>query len=234
MLDVRVRTVSAVDAVADALAQDIFSQTYLPGTRIKEVDLADRYGVSRNTIREAIAYLIGNGILVKTANRGIYVKKLTSGDVREIFRLRKLFEIEAIHMLAARSGLPPALLDAQRRIEVIDVYRNWDEYVDADTNFHLALVETAGSARLMRLYKAIVAEVKLCISQSMVLIDRRDEDIDGQSESTDGHLAIIKALKENDAPSAERALCAHLDDAVKRFNAMFERTEPRIAAPAQG
>ena len=67
MSTVRLNTVSTVDAICAMLEDDIYSLHYPPGARISEKDLTNRYGVSRNTVREAIAFFLSNGLLEKVA-----------------------------------------------------------------------------------------------------------------------------------------------------------------------
>ena len=61
MSTVRLNTVSTVDAICAMLEDDIYSLHYPPGARISEKDLTNRYGVSRNTVREAIRMIMPSG-----------------------------------------------------------------------------------------------------------------------------------------------------------------------------
>ena len=104
----QLRTVSTVEAVSTALEEDIYALRYEMGEKIKETDLVLRFNVSRNTIREALAYLTSKGLLEKVTNKGIYVKEIMAADIVEIFHLRQLLEAEAIREIIAsersRSG----------------------------------------------------------------------------------------------------------------------------------
>ena len=75
MTDIQLQTVSTIDAIRQMIEQDIYSLHFLPGDKIVESDLARRYGVSRNTLREAVAFLQASGILMKVPNKGVFVKK---------------------------------------------------------------------------------------------------------------------------------------------------------------
>lgn len=225
MADVRMNLVSAVDAVSMALSQDIFSLTFAPGTKLTEADLAERYCVSRNTIREAIAHLVNSGILVKVANRGIYIKKITIQDVRELFHLRKLFELEAVSGIGRRGVIPPALSAALIELQKADAHQDWGAFVDADAQFHLCLVEAAGSSRLTRLYQTIASEIKLCIAQSRRLLDDHHENMYD-------HRVILELLIKKDTEGAANFLARHLDSAVGDFEQVFEPRAPAKKAPA--
>lgn len=220
MTDIRLRLVSAVDAVSDALAQDIFALNFVPGTKISETALAEQYGVSRNTVREAIAHLLSSGILVKIPNRGIYVKQISAEDVKEIFHLRKLFETEAIQRIGEMGFIPPTLIEALDSLESVDVQNEWATYVSADSRFHLALVEAVGSERLTRMYATIVSEVKLCISQSQELPEEHTDD-------ASDHRAILQCLDAGQVDKAVSFLDKHLDSAVARFEKAFSVRQTR-------
>ncbi|MEF9975047.1 MAG: GntR family transcriptional regulator, partial [Clostridia bacterium] len=215
MADVRINLVSAVDAVIMALSQDIFSLAFAPGMKLTEADLAERYCVSRNTIRETIAHLVNSGILVKVANRGIYIKKITIQDVRELFHLRKLFELEAVSGIGQRGFIPPTLSAALIELQKADAHQDWGAFVDADAKFHLSLVEAAGSSRLTRLYQTIASEIKLCIAQSRRLLDDHHENMYD-------HRVIFELLQKNDIEGAANFLARHLDSAVGDFELVFE------------
>lgn len=219
MKDHQLRLISAVDAVSEALANDIFSLNFAPGTKISETALAEQYGVSRNTVREAIAYLLSSGILVKVPNRGIYVKRISFEDVQEIFRLRKLFEAEAVRRIGERGVIPPMLFDALCRVENVDVLKEWATYVFADSQFHLALVESVGSMRLTRMYGTIASEVKLCISQSQEVLEEHTSD-------ASDHRLLLQCLEAGEVDAAVAVLSKHLDSAVARFEQAFSRHKP--------
>ena len=164
----KLRTVSVVEALSKALSEAIFRMEYLPGQQITEGDVVSRFNVSRNTVREATASLILNGLLVKEANKGIFVKKIQEADVREIFHFRMLLETEAVHFII-RNGrkIPQQLITSMESIELDPfIQRDWYRFVSSDLTFHAELVRASNSVRLMRLYDAIRQEIMLCICQS--------------------------------------------------------------------
>ncbi len=210
----RLRLVSAVDAVITAIEEDVFSLRFPSGSKITESDLVTRYGVSRNTIREAIAHLLANGILEKIANRGVHVKKIRYEDIEEIFRLRKPFELEAIRVIGKMEFIPIALMRALERVEKLNFEADWQSYVDADMNFHSTLIESADSPRLSRLYASLSAEVKLCITQSSCYpFNHMTNPIK--------HRAIVEQLEKGCPDKAAELLSVHLDAAVDNFKNCF-------------
>src|SRR5207248_10971018 len=88
--------VSVADQVASILRQRILNGELRPGTPLQEIPLAASLGVSRNTMREAVRILCLEGLLVRSAHRGVAVERLSARDVREIYDLRRMFEMSAV------------------------------------------------------------------------------------------------------------------------------------------
>ena len=209
MDSVQLNLVSTVDAVRSALEADILRVRFAPGEKIPESELAVRYGVSRNTVREAVAHLLAQGLLTKVANKGVYVRKFTEADIREIFHLRSLLELEALRGIDP-GRIPAHLFDIARELEQIDRQENWDGYVQADIRFHAELVAASGSSRLSRLYDTILTEVKLCIYQTRNYVDI-------PSGSDPSHRHILEVLSTGDAEEAAELLRQHIAQVITRY-----------------
>ena len=145
MPDLYPKVVSTVDAIYQTLADDIFSMRFPPGAKITEAALCSRYGVSRNTLREAVALLLSHGLLVKIANKGIYVRTLNYTDVKEIFRLRELLELEAIRSIMESGNIPIELVQLANAIDEHVTEDSWDANLEADIRFHSRLISSANS-----------------------------------------------------------------------------------------
>ncbi|MET0840378.1 MAG: GntR family transcriptional regulator, partial [Marmoricola sp.] len=74
--------VSTVDRVAEELRRSLFDGELRPGTALREVALADALGVSRSTVREALAVLVAEGIADRGPNKGTQVRRLDPEQVR--------------------------------------------------------------------------------------------------------------------------------------------------------
>lgn len=224
---VQLNTVSTVEAVCKALEDDIFHLRFPPGSKITENDLTSRYGVSRNTIREAIAYLLSNGLLEKIANKGVYVRTITGEDLLELFRLRELLELEAMRQIM-HSGVIPA--DLSRYVEALEAIAAShvqdaaaiDAYVRADIRFHQQLVAAAGSPRLNRLYETIITEVMYCIylSQSKMA----SENAKLPTERLDQHRKILEALEAEDPELAAQVISTHMRESCRQYYEEFEQS----------
>lgn len=210
------KTISTVDAVYNALTNDILSMAFPPGAKIAETTLCERYGVSRNTLREGVSLLLAHGLLVKVPNKGIFVRSLELSDVQEIFRLRELLEREAIRCIVKSENIPIELVEVVNIIDNNCKETDWDRCVEADIQFHNVLIKSANSPRLERLYDAIFAEVKLCIYQSRFVTDFNPL---GASQ----HRELLIAMENGDLEAAYAVLCAHIDSALEHYQTAFEK-----------
>lgn len=207
----RLDTVSAIEALCARIEADIYALHYAPGAKITEKELTEKYGVSRNTVREAIAFLISDGLLTKIANRGVYVREIRLEDVRELFSLRELLEGRAIRMTAEMGVIPPRLAELA---EAGGTGIGDSAYVAADIAFHEQLVESAGSARLLRLYRSINTEVRLCMYRSLAFVP-------ADTVNRVPHIRILRAMEDGSPDEAVRLLHEHLADAVASYEAGF-------------
>ena len=215
MNSVQLNLISAVDAVCAALENDILNLHFAPGAKITESALAERYGVSRNTVREAVAHLLSQGYLTKGANKGVSVRKFTATDVQEIFHLRQLLELEAVSMIAAAGSFPASLVDILQQLETFDRVAHWDNYIRLDIRFHTCLVAAANSPRLSKLYDTILNEVKLCIYQTRNFVT-----IPAGKDAS--HRQILDALQTKEYDTAANLLRQHIQQVITRYCAGLE------------
>lgn len=211
---INLKTISTVEAVCAALENDIFF-CFAPGEKMTENTLISRYGVSRNTLREAMSHLVSCGILVKIANRGVFVREITREDVREIFSLRALLEAEATRLIIENGASTKELSEKAALLEKTNPRDDWDGYVSADMDFHALLVASSQSTRLMRLYDAISSEVMLCICQSKQHIPlSKVNDIP--------HKAILDAIAAKNSALASELCEKHIKSAISNYEKGFD------------
>ncbi len=210
----QLKTVSVVDAVVSALEKDIFF-TFAPGEKMTENVLISRYGVSRNTLREAMSQLVSCGLLVKIANRGVFVRAINREDVREIFSLRALLEAEAVCRIIKNNTETKSLLEKADFLQRKTARDNWDDYVSADIDFHTLLVSLSGSSRLIKLYDAIISEVKLCVCQSK-------QHIPSTAVNKITHKSILEAISKKDITLAAKLITTHIESAISNYEKGFD------------
>jgi len=190
--------------VVRALRDDIITMALKPGDVISESDIAAKYGVSRQPVREAFIRLAQLGLLLIRPKRATVVKKISPDGVRQSRFIRESIEVEIVRRLAAqpapnvRAELE-ALLAEQEQASVADDHRRFHEL---DELFHRVLARLAGVEYAWQL-----------IDDHKMQLDRVRYLTLGVSSSQRAiaeHRQIVDAVADADPVAAEAAMRAHL------------------------
>ena len=161
--------VSTVDALAAALRTRILDGELEAGERLREVELAEAYGVARHSLRAALRALAAEGLITIEPNRGARVAQLAPADIAALFELRTALELEAARLALERNGgrLPKPVHDAVRLMAAVCAQPDppWSAVVDAHDRVHGAIVAAARSPRIERAYAALAGEMRLFVLQ---------------------------------------------------------------------
>ena len=140
------------ERVAMLVRADILSGRSGPGTMYTVPSLAAELAISTTPVREALLDLAGNGFLAPVRNRGFRVEGMTRADLDHLFELRELLERHALVTLAERGlGDAAALSVLADAVAAAVEAEDGRGYLEADRNFHQALVERAGNPLLTKL-----------------------------------------------------------------------------------
>lgn len=194
-------------AVTDRLREEILSGAHLPGSALREIPLADRFGTSRQTVREALRALSDQGLVELHSRRGAMLPKLNPGRTREIYTLRALFEPFALRLAMVEGrikreqrGRIEAAFDRMRACaEPADPAR----MIEADMAFHWALCQPCDHQMLLEL----LARLQTATRQSLIHMKAYGSDAEGEVES---HAPILHAVLDSDADGAAEALHRHI------------------------
>jgi DNA-binding GntR family transcriptional regulator len=120
----------------------IIDRVLLPGEKIHQVELAERIGVSRSPLREALRTLESEGVVTYEANRGYMVARLDDEDLAQIFRMRGLLEGELLRtVVRPEASVLTKLKDLnERMMSAIDV-RDVAQVLRANRDFHFTIFE---------------------------------------------------------------------------------------------
>ena len=197
----RLHTVSVVDALENRLREDIFAGSIPPGERIKEAPLAKRLEVSRHTLRAAMSRLENVGLLRYRENRGWSVPVFDREEYTDILLLRESLEASAYRVALEAGTKPgPAVDAAIDRILSMSEDEPWSVLIQADCEFHQAVVDMAGSPRLSKAFADMLDEFRLCRLQSVEWLEQLPLD----TWKTKHH-ALVDALRRGDVKAVEQA-----------------------------
>lgn len=220
--DLRIETVSTVDAAANALRELILDGRLEPGARLRETEFAERLGIGRHSFRAATQILIAEGLLHREPNRGVQVPVFDPGDLIDVFRLRTALEVEAVRLVIASGEVPAEARDSVDQLSALSDDAPWRAVVEPDMRFHRSIIDGSGSERLSRAYATVHSEVLLCLVWLRPHYDR-------PAQVAAEHEELIEAIGSGDADRAEALFRAHLTEAAENLTrAWQELTGERV------
>jgi DNA-binding GntR family transcriptional regulator len=197
---------SAATRAYDHLKRAILEGTHPGGTLLTEGDVAERLGVSRTPVREALLRLESEGLVRLYPKKGALVVPVSAQEAHDVVEARALIEEWAAERAwPRRAEIAPELellLEEMRRARRVDAFL---DFTTADRAFHERVVAAAGNELLTRSYRGL-RERQLCISTAVMRMSRARMDA-----ALDGHEQLLAALRGEDKARFLTLTLAHLD-----------------------
>jgi DNA-binding GntR family transcriptional regulator len=194
---------SGHDKIYAILLEDIVEGALEPGKRLVESKLAERLGVSRTPVREALFRLHQEGFVLTTAGKGFSVKSLDEKEARELFPILSALEGLALSMAGTLLALDlKALRQANRALAPLA--RRPLEAIEADTEFHEILLRRCPSSSLLEMIGGVRA--RLLRYEYVYMKDETLIDV-----SVAQHEAIIDCIANCDPDGAVKALATNYE-----------------------
>lgn len=229
---------AVADRVADAIKRRIVTGDLPIGSRLRQEELANEYGVSRMPIREALRKLEASGILEVFPRRGAFVRGPTGQEIREAYVVRA--ELEALAAELATVYITDS--EIQRLREAAELFRtsvleftSLDDGVraaslqgatwpDANDMFHETILVASGNSQLQRSVQQLHGVFPrnltwAALSRSSALLRRNVEE----------HQAILTAIDAGDEMAAREATKHHVLSAGDLVASRFERDGQQAA-----
>lgn len=160
---------SVVDALTDELRAQILEGSPAAGEPLREIELSERFGVSRHTLRAALRRLAAEGIVLLEPHRGARVASIGAEEMRGLWELRTALEVESVRLALERGEgrLPTEVHRAAARLTAASrrTRPSWRTVSDLHTAFHEALVDASGSDRIRAAYGLLAPELRLFVLQ---------------------------------------------------------------------
>lgn len=216
-----VRASRLYQQIVEQIEQSIRSGQLKPGDQLPaERDLAERFGVSRTAVREAVKALCEKGLVEALPGRGTFVTDATSQVIKQSLDLlvnnstaeglahledvREIFEPEIAARAATRAE-PKHLSQLRDAIAAMDREPDdADAFIEADLDFHLALAEAAQNPLVLTLIDSIVGLLR--VQRTRVF-----HAPDGPARGQFHHRRILQAVENRDPAAARAAMQAHLE-----------------------
>jgi DNA-binding GntR family transcriptional regulator len=193
------------EQVSDALRAALVSGALRPGVVYSAPGLAEQFGVSATPVREAMLDLAKAGLVEAVPNKGFRVTALTERDLDEYTAIRAMLEPPTVASVAAGASREQVegLRPLAERIVAAAVARDVLAYVEADNEFHLALLGLAGNGHLVDVVRDLRYRSRL---YGVPGLAERDE----LEPSARQHLALLDVVLAGDADGAAALTREHL------------------------
>jgi GntR family transcriptional regulator, transcriptional repressor for pyruvate dehydrogenase complex len=236
-----VRTSRLYEQIVQQIEESILKGALKPGDQLPaERALAQRFGVSRTAVREAVKALREKGLVEAFTGRGTFITDGTSQAIRQSLDLmakigqpdgsRDLAEVRAIlepeiAALAATRVEEQHLATMREAVAVMDRSRqDPDAFIEADLDFHLSLAEAAANPLILSLIDSIVGLLR---EQRMRIFNVEGGPERGQFH----HKRILEAIEQRDPERARAAMCAHLHQVREDSQVDSIEEQPTLSKP---
>lgn len=206
---------------ADWIRNAILSGEFTPGSKVTELGLTERIGLSRSTVRTAMQRLASDGLLVQHAYSGWEVTSLSSDDAWELYTLRCGLEGLASKLAAERidDAGRKALLAAFEELKLAVEANDRREVAEADIGLHKTIVSLAKHRRLSMLHAQIIAPIHLYVlASNRAIFD----------DLCAAHSQLVDAILRGDSSEAQRLACDHVTVACELLLKRFEDKDGQI------
>lgn len=203
--NVVVKAESLREQVERMIAARIISGELAPGTVLTVPSLAADVGVSATPVREAILNLAGRGFLRPIRNRGFEVTDVSEDELRELSEVRVLLEAPPMRAIAGNlpDELVPRLYALAETIVAAGSDGRFEDYLAADTEFHLALLECAGNHQLVTIVRELRQQTRLGGLSRLA-------ESDALTASSLEHAELVRLLVAGDGAGAEELMRRHI------------------------
>ncbi|ACA15092.1 transcriptional regulator, GntR family [Methylobacterium sp. 4-46] len=210
----RVTIVLLRDTIYEAIRAEILTCRVPPGAEVREQELAERFEVSRQPVREALLRLERERLVTVHPRQGYQVNPISVADARDLLQFRLVVE-PACAGEAAESA-PPAVLAG------LDAFRELPEggdFIAYNRAFHTALAEASGNRRMAAVTRDLIEQADRLVRVSLATIRGRDP-----AQLIAEHAGIIDAVQRRDARAARRRVRDHVARAERRIIPALERS----------
>lgn len=222
---------TAVSEVVRQLTDLLTAGQFAPGSRLPpERALAERLGVGRSAVREALAALEVLGIVAVRPGSGTYIRDsmsellpttlswglmLAADHTGQLSEVRSGLEVQAATLAAVR-GSEEDLEDLRSHLEAMEAsLDDLPGFVQADARFHLRVARASGNAALSDLLQTIRSLLR-------VWVERHLRDREQAATAAREHRAVYEAIAARDPAAAERAMRDHMVTAGRRVERALE------------
>jgi DNA-binding GntR family transcriptional regulator len=204
--------------IYERLKRDILTFNFRPGERLVELELCDRYEVSRTPVREALRRLEDDGLVIARDRGGRVVKGHDISDYEDVYAIRSVLEVYAVRQLSERAS----------QLDIDALENDWragypaettpldGSFVVADERFHLGLAKATGNAYLVESLERVHDRLRTIRSVDFTVRERL-------IVSAQQHIAITEAIRAGDSDQAAALMEAHIAQSKDEIRSIMLR-----------
>lgn len=176
-----VHPASSPDLIFREIVQGLYKGTYVPGQRLVEIDLTQKWDVSRGTVREALNRLAAEGIVVLSRHRGAAIRVLDVAEMQDILAVLEMMIGMAARLAAQRIGLGANRERFTESFETLLGFRSRPDSMDlvrARNRFYRTLAAIGGNKELELLLSKVqvhLLRVQLRALHESLVVERFDD-----------------------------------------------------------
>jgi DNA-binding GntR family transcriptional regulator len=210
-----------VNTVVERLRESILFGLFAPGERIVEAELARELGISRGPVREALALLEKDGIIVNIPRKGKFVLGFDAKLVDEIYSLRGVLEPYATQLLieSLTEEKREALEDALRQIEAAADAGDVLLLAEKDIEFHNRLYELADHELLRQTWNENIA------GKLRMLLNITTRTHEPLIDTGSNHRILVEAILAKERRRTRQLVTRHIEDAWRRARSSLAAAE---------
>lgn len=208
------------EVVFHSLREAILMGDLQPGERLMEIQLAEKLGVSRTPVREAIRKLEIEGLAVMIPRKGAEVAQITKKQLKDVLEVRKALEELAVQLACKRISKEEMEELRKAHVQVRDMVRKKEltDLVQADVRFHEIIYYAADNERLLQILNTL--RQQMYRYRLEYLKNPENHELIIQE-----HEAILEAVCSLDIDKAAAAVCQHISNQENGVIQLIENAE---------
>jgi DNA-binding GntR family transcriptional regulator len=211
-----------IDQVYTRILEAIIDRTLPPGQRIKQNELAEKLGVSRQPVSHALHLLHRQGLVAESGRRGFEVTELNPARIRQLYEVRGAIDALAARLAASRvktdAGGRAALEAALQAGRAIDQNTPLARLIELDVDFHSAIYRLAGNPAIEEMIAPQWPHMRRSMATVLAELDYRDS-------AWAEHEAIAAQIFAGNSKVAEAAASAHAQTAGRMTEEQLKATD---------
>lgn len=197
------------DKIYAEIKADILSCDLNPGSKLHEQALAEKYGVSKSPVRDALLRLENEGLVEVSPRKGYNVSSISMVDSLELYEFRQLLERACVERsVRAASDAELKSLDKFRKGPTAKGLQPWLRY---NYDFHMTIAAICGNERLKRATQSVIQSFDRLTYASVL---RQGRDLDTLVQE---HALLIDVMQKRDEAQASQLIRDHITSSRNRF-----------------